>query len=103
MFPGEKALVERQRGRPFTLLGVNCDERQGIGAARRHQQKLNWRSWFDASGSDRDSLGSGRVPADVPDRPPRGDPKKWEGFTEARSIAAVEELLKQAEAAKSGK
>jgi len=32
-------------------LGVNCDEDKESALRAVNQQKLNWRSWFDASGS----------------------------------------------------
>jgi tetratricopeptide (TPR) repeat protein len=47
MYPQEKDLVERYRGKPFALLGINCDEdREAVGhtVARKG---LTWRSWWD--------------------------------------------------------
>ncbi|MFL5342154.1 MAG: redoxin domain-containing protein, partial [Gemmataceae bacterium] len=105
MFPAEKALVERQRGRPFALLGVNCDEDKASALRAVTQEKLNWRSWFDVSGG---KIGTVWQVDSFPrifliDH--RGViRKKWEGFTPAVEIdAAVEELLKQVETAKAGK
>lgn len=52
LIPHERELVDRFKGRPFALLGVNCD--QDRAAAQRLVQKedMNWRSWWDGgSGS----------------------------------------------------
>jgi thiol-disulfide isomerase/thioredoxin len=47
MYPHERRLVTRLEGRPFALVGVNCDE--GRAEARRvvTKEKLNWKSWWD--------------------------------------------------------
>jgi thiol-disulfide isomerase/thioredoxin len=55
MYPQEQALVRRLEGRPFALLGVNCDDdREAVREVAR-RQGLNWRSWFDG-GSDRGGI-----------------------------------------------
>jgi thiol-disulfide isomerase/thioredoxin len=47
MYPQERELVERLDGKPFVLLGVNCDDdREAIREAVK-RKKLNWRSWYD--------------------------------------------------------
>jgi hypothetical protein len=50
MFPHERSLVQRYRGRPFVLLGVNADE--DVARLRRTQQEagLTWPCWHDGPG-----------------------------------------------------
>jgi hypothetical protein len=51
MEPHERSLVEQMQGRPFVLLGINCDgDREMVQqVSLRHQ--LSWRNWFDGEGS----------------------------------------------------
>ena len=52
LFPYERSLVERMRGKPFVLLGVNGD---GDGDKVRQQikeQGITWQSWWDGRGED---------------------------------------------------
>jgi thiol-disulfide isomerase/thioredoxin len=45
--PTEKALVERLKGRPFALLGINSDgDREGLKAAVA-EKGITWPSWWD--------------------------------------------------------
>jgi thiol-disulfide isomerase/thioredoxin len=47
MYPQEKLMVQRLQGRPFVLLGVNCDDnREAIREAVK-RKGLIWRSWYD--------------------------------------------------------
>jgi hypothetical protein len=50
MVPHERSLVKRMEGKPFALLGVDCDN--DVEAARQVtiNQHLNWRSWWDGDG-----------------------------------------------------
>lgn len=48
MFPHERSLVNRMQGRPFVLLGVNTDRTIERVQKSVKENKLNWRSWFDA-------------------------------------------------------
>jgi len=47
MFPYERSLVERMRGRPFVLLGVNSDERSTVAQTLAEEKVVTWRSWRD--------------------------------------------------------
>ena len=47
MFDHEKSLVEKHKGRPFVLLGVDeDDDREDLQKAEK-KYDLNWRSWWD--------------------------------------------------------
>jgi hypothetical protein len=48
MFPHERSLVTRYKGRPFVLLGVNEDPERSAGRSAETQGKVTWRSWWDA-------------------------------------------------------
>ncbi|HKI33372.1 MAG TPA: TlpA disulfide reductase family protein [Gemmataceae bacterium] len=45
--PHLRALVERHRGQPFALLGVNCDGDREVVRRAVRDQSLPWRSWWD--------------------------------------------------------
>jgi len=47
MVPDEKALVERMRGRPFVLIGVNGDAERDRAKAVQTEMGINWRSFWD--------------------------------------------------------
>ncbi len=44
--PREKALVERMKGRPFVLIGVNGDNDRGQAKAVSARDGVNWRSFW---------------------------------------------------------
>ena len=44
MFPHERSLVEKMKDKPFALLGVNSDQKDGL-AERLKKEKITWRSW----------------------------------------------------------
>ena len=46
MVPDEKALVERMKGRPFVLIGVNGDEDRAKAKEVSAKQGINWRSFW---------------------------------------------------------
>jgi len=47
LYPHDRSLVERLRGKPFALLGINCDaKREDVKAAMRDGQ-VTWRAWWD--------------------------------------------------------
>src|SRR5438128_1331138 len=50
MYPHERSLVERLRGQPFALLGVNCDQSRQAARNEVSSAGLNWRSWWDGQG-----------------------------------------------------
>lgn len=50
MFAHERSLVEKLKGRPFALLGVDEDgDRESLQKAQE-AHKLTWRSWWDKDG-----------------------------------------------------
>ena len=60
MIPHEKDLVERHKGQPFALLGINSDTDREKLKATIAENGITWRSWWDqgkAPRADRDPLG----------------------------------------------
>jgi len=51
MYDHERSLVNKYSGRPFVLLGINNDEEADIAQEAVKTNNLNWRSWYDGSGS----------------------------------------------------
>jgi thiol-disulfide isomerase/thioredoxin len=49
LFPYERDLVKKMRGRPFVLLGVNLDKKANAGAIGR-KRLVSWRSFQDGPG-----------------------------------------------------
>lgn len=49
MLPGEKALVERQKGRPFALLGINSDGEREVVKKKLAAEGIGWRQAIDGS------------------------------------------------------
>jgi thiol-disulfide isomerase/thioredoxin len=47
LVPHEKALVERFKGRPFALLGINSDSDRAKLRATMEKEGIDWRSWWD--------------------------------------------------------
>jgi thiol-disulfide isomerase/thioredoxin len=47
MYPDERALVDRLRGKPFALLGINSDRDLNSLYLRMSAERINWRSWWD--------------------------------------------------------
>jgi peroxiredoxin len=47
MFPYERMLVDRMKGRPFVLLGVNSDSGTDIARSLVEDKTVTWRSWKD--------------------------------------------------------
>ena len=47
MYPGERALVERYKGRPFAILSVNTDEDRETLRRSMKQGDVTWRCWWD--------------------------------------------------------
>jgi peroxiredoxin len=52
LHPYERTLVERMRGRPFVLLGVNVDEDREKVRKQMNEQGITWRSWWDGRGEE---------------------------------------------------
>jgi thiol-disulfide isomerase/thioredoxin len=49
LVPDEKALIERMKGRPFVLIGVNGDDNRERVKAVSAEKGINWRSFWSAS------------------------------------------------------
>ena len=49
MYPHERSLVERMKGRPFAIIGVNSDRDREKIRKIREEKKLTWRSFWDGS------------------------------------------------------
>jgi hypothetical protein len=45
--PNERALARRMEGKPFVLIGVNCDETKERAITWGRKEGITWRSWFD--------------------------------------------------------
>jgi thiol-disulfide isomerase/thioredoxin len=54
--PHERELVERFRGRPFVLIGVNGDEERGRGRTVAKKERVNWRSFWNGAHRDAGSI-----------------------------------------------
>jgi thiol-disulfide isomerase/thioredoxin len=46
-YPHERSLVERLKGKPAVVLGVNSDEDRTLIVAQNAKNQINWRSWWD--------------------------------------------------------
>lgn len=47
MVPHERSLVKRLEGKPFALLGIDCDSSKEEMKKAEEKHKITWRSWFD--------------------------------------------------------
>jgi hypothetical protein len=47
MLPDERSLVARMEGRPFVLLGVNCDKEPETIQHVGFRDQINWRNWWN--------------------------------------------------------
>ncbi len=47
LVPHERELAERYKGRPFTLLGVDCKDTREIARNTIQPEKINWPNWHD--------------------------------------------------------
>lgn len=46
MYPHERSLVNRMKGKPFVLLGINSDPREHLRQTIQ-KEHMTWRSWWD--------------------------------------------------------
>ena len=46
MYPHERSLVEKMKGKPFALIGVNSDSKEKVQAALK-RENITWRSFWD--------------------------------------------------------
>jgi hypothetical protein len=51
MLPHERSLVQSMEGRPFALLGVNCDFERETVQQISHSDRIPWRNWWNGSGT----------------------------------------------------
>jgi AhpC/TSA family len=47
MYPHERSLVNRLRGMPFALLGINSDKDLDELHTAMDKEQITWRSWWD--------------------------------------------------------
>jgi hypothetical protein len=45
--PHERELVEKHRGRPFAMLGVDCNEPKETAAKVIKEENMTWPNWHD--------------------------------------------------------
>ena len=50
--PHERALAERHKGKPFALLGVNCDDDKQAAVAAIKSEQITWPNWHDGAPGD---------------------------------------------------
>ena len=46
MYPHERSLVAKMKGKPFALIGVNSDSKEKVQAALK-RENITWRSFWD--------------------------------------------------------
>src|SRR5262245_36354560 len=46
MYPHERSLVKRLKGKPFALLGVNSDPKERLKQVLK-KEEITWHSWWD--------------------------------------------------------
>ena len=51
MYPHERSLVMRLKGKPFALLGINSDKNLNELHAAMIEEQITWRSWWDGGGT----------------------------------------------------
>ena len=52
MYPHERALVKKFKGRPFVLIGVNSDDNREKLKKRMAKEGISWRSFFDGGSTN---------------------------------------------------
>jgi hypothetical protein len=107
MYPHERSLVKKLADRPFVLLGINSDSDREALKKTVVQEQITWRSFWNGGSTD------GPISAEyfVTGWPTlylldhKGVIRhKFLGFPgEEKFDGAIEELLKEAEAAKEGR
>ena len=46
MYPHERSLVAKMKGKPFALIGINSDSKEKVRAALK-RENITWRSFWD--------------------------------------------------------
>jgi hypothetical protein len=49
MYPDERSLVKKLKGKPFVLLGINSDKDRTALKQTLVKEQISWRSWWDES------------------------------------------------------
>jgi thiol-disulfide isomerase/thioredoxin len=49
--PHERELVEKYKGRPFAMLGVDCNEPKEVAAKVMESERITWPNWHDGEDS----------------------------------------------------
>ena len=47
--PHERALAERLKGKPFAVLGINCDEDKEAAVSAIKSERISWPNWHDGA------------------------------------------------------
>ena len=50
--PHEREIAEKYKGRPFALLGVNCNEEKSAGLKAIQNNQMSWPNWHDGASGD---------------------------------------------------
>ena len=50
MIPHERKMMERLKGKPFTILSVSCDDEKETLTGFLEKEKMPWDHWFDGRG-----------------------------------------------------
>jgi RNA polymerase sigma factor (sigma-70 family) len=57
--PHEQELAKRLEGKPFALLGVNCDSDREKASAVLEKEKITWPNWFDGAQYRKGAIAAG--------------------------------------------
>jgi thiol-disulfide isomerase/thioredoxin len=49
MVPQERELVERLKGQPFAMLGVDCEENKDTARGVMARERMTWPNWYDGA------------------------------------------------------
>jgi thioredoxin family protein len=107
MFPHERSLVEKMKGKPFNLIGVNSDKDPAVIKRELENNQVNWRSYKNKRSAGESVSQSWQVKAwpslFLIDH--KGVIReKWVGDPGDNLLhQKIEELLREAEAAKNAK
>ena len=52
LYPHERGLVQRLKGQPFELIGINCDEDRAEVKRVQQRNNMTWRSWWSGAGKN---------------------------------------------------
>jgi hypothetical protein len=52
MYPHERSLVARMKGKPFALVGINSDDTREKARKAMAREKIAWRSFWDGGSTE---------------------------------------------------